>query len=96
MSSEGETMIVISGHLGSDAGAVILNSDGSVTVIPGWGQGAFEDFRAAVHVIHGASHIKTPGVAGEVIKGAYKFVESELDKYVKAKQGERVIVLVDH
>jgi hypothetical protein len=88
-------MIVISGHLGSDAGAVILNPDGSITVIPGWGQGAFEDFKAAVHVVHGASHIKTPGVAGEVIKSAYAFLESELEKHVKTKEGERVVVLLN-
>jgi hypothetical protein len=85
---------VIIGHIGTDTGYTIFNADGTVTHVPGWAEGQMEDFRAAVRVIQSASHIKTPGVAGEVIKSARAFLEKELAAHVKSEPSDRVVLLV--
>jgi len=78
----------------TDAGYKVLNPDGSITVYPGWLGGQTEDFLAAVHVVNGASKIKTPGVGADVLKAARAFIEKELQAHVKSGPGEHVVLLV--
>ena len=87
-------MAIIIGHIGSDAGYTILNADGTITRVPGWGEGQTEDFVTALRVIQTSAGIKTPGVSTEIIKSARAFVEKQLEAHVKSQPGDHVVLIV--
>ncbi len=87
-------MAIIIGHIGSDAGYTIIEANGHVIHVPGWGEGGLEDFASALRVIQTASRIKTPGISEGIVRNARAFLEKELATHVKAAPGDSVVLLV--
>ena len=84
-------MIVISGHIGSDAGYTWIDGHGVVHHSPGWGVDAMKEVSAAINVSSEAARFRTPGLANEVAGKLAHFVTRELEGNVN-KEASVVIL----
>jgi hypothetical protein len=75
-------MIVIVGHIGSDAGWTYIDGQGNVHHVGGWAEESMADLRSAVAVMTAASNIKAPGVAEAAIKSVHALVQRELGEHL--------------
>ena len=87
-------MLVVIGHVGSDAGWSYLGPDGKWHHVGGWGVDAIADVRSALSILGEASRLKAPSVGDGVSKTMFEFVENELTAHLgdKLTQGGVVIV----
>ena len=85
-------MIIILGHIGSDAGYTYIGSDGKIHHVPGWNPEAMAEFDAAISVMKNATQLKTPGLAETVVKGVLPFAQKELNTYFKGAGEGGVLV----
>jgi hypothetical protein len=75
---------IIIGHIGSDAGFIIIGPDGKITRVPGWQPEAMAEVTHALNVVAEAAQLKTPELAHATMKAAMDFVQKELNQHVKA------------
>ncbi|MBS1867706.1 MAG: hypothetical protein JSS69_17465 [Acidobacteria bacterium] len=81
---EGATkMMIILGHIGSDAGYWYIGADGKLHHVPGWNPEAMLQFDAAISVMKSATQLKTPGLAEAVVKSVLPFAQKELNTFFK-------------
>ena len=85
-------MIIILGHIGSDAGYTYIGSDGKIHHVPGWNPEAMAEFDAAISVMRSASQLKSPGLAEAVVKSVLPFAQKELNTYFKGAGEGGVLV----
>ena len=85
-------MIIIIGHIGSDAGYSYIGSDGKIHHVPGWNPEAMLEFDAALATIRSASQLKAPGIADGVLKSVLPYVQAQVKTYFGAA-GEGPVVV---
>ena len=85
-------MIIILGHIGSDAGYTYIGSDGKIHHVPGWNPEAMVEFDAAISVMKSAAQLKAPGLAEAVVKSVLPFAQKELNTYFKGAGEGGVLV----
>jgi hypothetical protein len=81
---------IIIGTIGSDAGYTIINSDGTVTHVPGWQPEALAEFSRGVTILSEAAQLKTPRLGESIIKTALASVQKELEGRVQP--GDVIVV----
>lgn len=85
-------MIIILGHIGSDAGYTYIGSDGKIHHVPGWNPEAMAEFDAALSVMRSAAQLKAPGLADAVLKSVLPFAQKEINTYFKGAGEGGVLV----
>jgi len=85
-------MIIILGHIGSDAGYTYIGPDGKIHHVPGWNPEAMVEFDAALSVMRNAAQLKTPGLADAVVKSVLPFAQKEINTYFKGAGEGGVLV----
>jgi len=71
-------MLIVFGHIGSDAGYTYIDSQGNVVHVPGWQPVDRVEMSTALKVLSESSKLKNPGVAKGLNKGVLDYVEKEL------------------
>jgi hypothetical protein len=85
-------MMIILGHIGSDAGYWYIGADGKLHHVPGWNPEAMLQFDAAISVMRSATQLKAPGLAEAVVKSVLPFAQKELNTYFKGAGEGGVLV----
>lgn len=88
-------MLIVIGHVGSDAGWSYLGPDGQWHHVGGWGVDAVADVRSALSILGEASRLKTPGAGNGVSQSMFEFVEKELTAHLGAKLTQGGVVIVN-
>lgn len=74
---------IVIGHIGSDAPVVIINPDGSITIIPGWRPEALDEFSRKATILSEAARLKTPDLGQSIIKTALASVQKEIAEHLQ-------------
>ena len=85
-------MIIILGHIGSDAGYWYIGADGKIHHAPGWNPDAMAEFDAALAVMKNAAQLKQSGLAESVVKSVLPFVQNQINTYFKGAGEGAVLV----
>ena len=85
-------MIIIMGHIGSDAGYTYIGSDGKIHHVPGWNPEAMAEFDAAVAIMRSAAQLKTPGLSEAILKSVLPFAQKQISTYFGASGDSAVLV----
>jgi len=68
--------IIIYGHLGSDTGYTIVESDGTVTTVPG-NRYEVEDLKCTLQILRYATQIKNPELRKVVSQAAGEYIQGQ-------------------
>jgi len=82
---------IIIGHIGSDAGYWVIDANGHIRHVEGWGIDQLAEFRNAVTIMATATQLKTPGLAEAAIKSVHGLAQSQLAEHLK--EGGVVVVM---
>jgi hypothetical protein len=86
-------IVLVIGHIGSDAGYRWIDASGHVHVVPGWNPEAYSEVAGAIGILKEAVRLKSPA-AEKVIQGALEILQKELpSEHTKAGGANTVIVI---
>jgi|HubBroStandDraft_2_1064218.scaffolds.fasta_scaffold3269666_1 hypothetical protein len=87
-------MIIIVGHIGSDAGYTYIDSNGVVHHVPGWAPEQMLEVRAAASVLQSAMEFKTPGMTEATVSAVHEFVKEQLGETFGEKLKDGAVLIL--